>query len=435
MPNFVRLEFKRKYNQPQMSLQIIKHPHHLNGIARTDFRDSLDLRRTKTSQFIKEITEVVGYKSTFQNVIDVNRGMEERLQQHQRNFEGIFQKSIFGNTIVTVDLKINEVNKAFMEMLGYSENELCYNSITNFAHPDYLEDWQRLQQTLEEGNSGSFNMESMLVRKDNSVIMVQLAAIIFSEGKTNFCYIIFNDITENKFIAKEVEKVNQNQELFSSLLAHDLRSPLHTMEALSNLIKTNIEDGEHEEALFHLSLLEKTNRMSLAIIDDLLVIGELDNNSIEKEKVDVVSSIKSVLEQVNIGAKLKNVEIKSEFLHSPVYVKASKTKLERVFQNLLTNAIKFSNAGTDMKVCVTQEVFSVLIKIVDNGIGIPLSMQSEVFNKFTAAKRRGTQGENTTGLGLFISKRIVDIHGGQIWFDSKQDEGTAFYIRLPLLDE
>jgi two-component system, OmpR family, sensor histidine kinase VicK len=151
--------------------------------------------------------------------------------------------------------------------------------------------------------------------------------------------------------------------------------------------------------------------------------------------MDVVTSVKSVMEQVNISAKMKKIQIKHEFLHSPVYVKANKTKLERVFQNLMTNAIKFSNAGSAISVCVKQEVFSVLIKISDNGIGIPLAMQSEVFNKFTTAKRRGTQGESTTGLGLFISKRIVDVHQGQIWLDSKQDEGTTFYIRLPLLED
>ncbi|CAN5340124.1 hypothetical protein BH23BAC2_BH23BAC2_25600 [soil metagenome] len=418
-----------------MSLHTIKYIHDADGITRSAHNYASSAGRIKNSEFIKEITEIVGYKNTFKYGGVGNRDMEDRLQENQRNFEAIFQKSIFGNAILTTDLQINEVNEAFTKMLGYSKDQLTHKPVSDFVHPDYLEDWQKLQHTIKDGNSGSFNMETMLVKSDNTLILVQLAAIIFSEAKTNFGYIIFNDITENRGFTKESERVQENQQMFSSMIAHDLRSPLNTIEALSALIKGNIEEGEHEEALFHLSLLEKTNRTSMAIINDLMLIGELDNNKIGKQKMDVVTSVKSVMEQVNISAKMKQIQIKHEFMHSPVYVKANKTKLERVFQNLMTNAIKFSNECSAISVSVKQEVFSVLIKIVDKGIGIPLDMQSEVFNKFTTAKRRGTQGESTTGLGLFISKRIVDVHQGQIWLDSKQGEGTTFYIRLPLLED
>jgi PAS domain S-box-containing protein len=96
--------------------------------------------------------------------------LEDRLQENQRNFEAIFQKSIFGNAIITTDLQINDVNGAFTQMLGYSPDQLTHKSILDFVHPDYLEDWQKLQLTIQEGKAGSFNMETMLVKSDNSLV-------------------------------------------------------------------------------------------------------------------------------------------------------------------------------------------------------------------------------------------------------------------------
>ena len=74
-----------------------------------------------------------------------------------------------------------------------------------------------------------------------------------------------------------------------------------------------------------------------------------------------------------------------------------------------------------------------LLQVIDKGIGIPESMQASIFNKFTKAKRKGTEGEQTTGLGLFIAKRIVNMHDGKIWFESIENSGTTFFVRLPLL--
>ncbi|RYF30507.1 MAG: ATP-binding protein, partial [Comamonadaceae bacterium] len=99
--------------------------------------------------------------------------------------------------------------------------------------------------------------------------------------------------------------------------------------------------------------------------------------------------------------------------------------------NLLVNAIKFSPEGSEINVFMESQVESVLIRIADQGIGIPENLKGKIFNMFTDARRAGTAGEQSFGLGLAISRQIVEAHGGKIWFENNEEIGTTFYLELP----
>jgi signal transduction histidine kinase len=109
----------------------------------------------------------------------------------------------------------------------------------------------------------------------------------------------------------------------------------------------------------------------------------------------------------------------------------SREKIWRVVSNLLVNAIKFSPEGSAIEVRMQQQENSVVICIQDHGIGIPEKLKAKVFNMFTDARRTGTMGEQSFGLGLAISRQIVEAHGGEIWFESIVGQGTTFYVKLP----
>lgn len=131
-------------------------------------------------------------------------------------------------------------------------------------------------------------------------------------------------------------------------------------------------------------------------------------------------------------ARQKGVGLRTDFQVGSTHVPIHVEKFARVLENLLSNAIKFTQAGGQVTVSVQPEGQRIILKVQDNGIGIPESLQKSVFNKFTKANRQGTQGETTTGLGLFIAKQIVTLHGGTIWLESSENEGTTFYVALPL---
>jgi signal transduction histidine kinase len=102
-----------------------------------------------------------------------------------------------------------------------------------------------------------------------------------------------------------------------------------------------------------------------------------------------------------------------------------------VFTNLITNAIKFSPRNATITIRMEQRPGEVLIQVIDNGLGIPAHMQSKIFDVFTRAQRRGTNGEESFGMGLSISKQIVEAHGGRISFESEPGKGSIFCVTLP----
>ncbi|MDB5230884.1 MAG: hypothetical protein JWN76_1689 [Chitinophagaceae bacterium] len=112
------------------------------------------------------------------------------------------------------------------------------------------------------------------------------------------------------------------------------------------------------------------------------------------------------------------------------FVEIDKEKIWRVISNLVVNAIKFSPRGACINVSVTRNGKRTIITVSDQGIGIPENIRMQVFDMFTEAKRPGTSGEKSFGLGLFISRQIVQAHKGRLWFESAENKGTNFYIEL-----
>ena len=362
--------------------------------------------------------------------------LEEQHAQSQARFKTIFEQSQLGNKILGRDLSILEVNDAFIALLGYSDKkDLINRKVIEFAHPDFIKHWQELQRKLWEEKIPSFSLDTCLIRKDKSTIWCHVTSILFEDGGRTFGYTILENITERKILEDKAKRLYEAQELVMNTVAHDLKSPLNTIQALSGIIRSNIEKQEQDKALLHLSLLDKTCSRNDIIINDLLLIGELelDNEALQRKTVNVVEIAKSVVEQLSAGAHKKGVQVLEEYLQPIVFAHVDREKLSRVVENLLSNAIKFTQSSGKVIISVKEEEDRMILQVKDNGIGIPETMKPSIFNKFTKAKRKGTQGEQTTGLGLFIAKRIVEMHEGKLWFESVENEGTTFFARIPML--
>jgi len=138
------------------------------------------------------------------------------------------------------------------------------------------------------------------------------------------------------------------------------------------------------------------------------------------------------IELLQFKANDKHQQIIFEGANTPILVEINHEKIWRVINNLIVNAIKFTHTNGLIKVGITQNNKYVLISVADNGIGIPPDQKEAVFEMFTSAKKTGTDGEQPFGLGLSISKRIVEMHNGHIWFEDNVGGGTIFFIELPL---
>ncbi len=236
---------------------------------------------------------------------------------------------------------------------------------------------------------------------------------------------------------EEIIQANKAKNIILSLVAHDLRNPIGgTISACNvlNLIIDELDDKEKKDELkMYINLIEQGQQHAFDIINDLLETAALENSP-EKlifEKIELNTLIHPIVNFLDKLAQQKEIKIVNNFYKQDLYAMVNSTKFTRAVENLLTNAIKYTQKGGEVRVLLNEGKAHHLITISDTGIGIPAHLKKNIFDKFTAAKRLGTDNEPTTGLGLFITKQIIEAHQGEIWVESTEGKGSTFYIKIP----
>ncbi len=212
------------------------------------------------------------------------------------------------------------------------------------------------------------------------------------------------------------------------MVAHDLKNPLSSIKAMSRLLEYNIQNEGDKE------LLDYTQRAcdhAMAIVGDLIESGNLENTPHKFERTALGSLIRSCISLFYKEYESKSISLTNNLTSKECFIMADRTKLKRAICNLLSNALKFTPAGGNVLVTGIIETNSYLLSIEDNGIGIPEDMIAVVFDKFTSAKRKGTSGETSTGLGMYITRQLIEMHKGKLWVESQVDKGTTITIRFP----
>jgi len=236
---------------------------------------------------------------------------------------------------------------------------------------------------------------------------------------------------QNKVLEKTLNDLNNNSQEKDRILravAHDLRNPLGGIAALTNVMA---DDDYTADQKGMISLIKETSKNSLELINEILEVTNSGTAALKKEVVEINSLVAHSLELMRFKAAEKAQVIKMELLEAPQELFISSEKIWRVINNLVSNALKFSPTISEICVKIVDKDNYVEISVKDNGIGIPEAMNNKVFNMFTEAKRPGTSGEKSFGLGLSISRQIIENHGGKIWFESEINSGSTFFISLP----
>ncbi|WP_352432935.1 HAMP domain-containing sensor histidine kinase [Mucilaginibacter sp. PAMB04274] len=225
-----------------------------------------------------------------------------------------------------------------------------------------------------------------------------------------------------------LELSNQEKDRILRTVVHDLRNPIGGIASLTTSV---IEDDNcSAEQRGYLRLVKDTAYNSLELINEILEATNNSNGALEKQWVDINDLLYNSVELLKFKAAEKNQQILLEALDESEEILISREKIWRVVSNLIVNAIKFSPVGSKIKVKVIKIEDDIEILVNDHGIGIPVDMKNVVFHMFTEAKRPGTLGEKSFGLGLSICRQIVELHNGEIWFDSNAQDGTTFYVKL-----
>jgi two-component system sensor histidine kinase VicK len=373
------------------------------------------------------------------------QGLEKRLafekkhEQSQLRFQTIFEQSKLGNKIIAPDLRILKVNDALVKMLGYSKAELEGTRIIDYARADFESHWQELQENLWARQIPSFRFETVLIRKDGSFLWCAVTSTLYKDGDDTLGYTILEDIANRKDLEARLKKIYDSQETMMHVVAHDLKNPIHIIKSLSGFLQEEVEAlpaaVSRQQSITYITMIGAACEKAHAIIKDLLLMGELESRTLtaSKQTVDLNHFIESQVALLQVTAQQKGVSILVHVPPGEVRVPIHPEKFARVLDNLLSNAVKFTPEGGQVLVSLRQEeTKKVTLQVSDNGVGIPHALQGSVFDKFTKANRQGTEGETTTGLGLFIARQIVELHQGKIWLESREQEGTTFYVELPV---
>lgn len=222
-----------------------------------------------------------------------------------------------------------------------------------------------------------------------------------------------------------LEKAQEENSRVMQIVAHDLRNPIGSMYTLASILLDSSEQSVKDKELLELIKISGKNCMDL--VGDLLTIN-IKTEELKNETVDLVQMLNYSVAQLAGKAAEKKQQITLNTQNCTI--PGSPEKLWRVFSNLIGNAVKFSPEGAPISVALEAGINSCLITVKDNGIGIPDELKDNLFDMNTASGRSGTAGEQSFGMGLAISKQIIEAHGGSLWFKSEPGNGTTFYIEL-----
>jgi signal transduction histidine kinase/Tfp pilus assembly protein PilF len=231
---------------------------------------------------------------------------------------------------------------------------------------------------------------------------------------------------------EELRKKERDKSRILKSVAHDVMSPISSIVSLADILLHD-EKATLEERIEILNLIKEASSNSLSLSKDILEASrEMEESPVDKEKSDINMLVAKAVELLNFRALDKKQQIVTNYPPQHIYAWVYKDKIRRVINNLLSNAIKFSHPGSVITINLENAAGNVHISVKDTGIGIPDKNKAHVFDMFTDAKMPGTAGEIPHGLGLSISRQIVQLHRGDIWFESEEGHGTTFHVVFPI---
>lgn len=231
--------------------------------------------------------------------------------------------------------------------------------------------------------------------------------------------------------SRELQTLVEEKDYIIRILAHDLRSPLKNINSLLRLMEME-KDTELQKD--YIGMISQASSNAGNLVNRVLEMdaSDQDDKKVNPEPLNVKELITGVIGEMRDAAKLKNIRVKLKASAACDTVLADRTYLYQTFENLISNAMKFSESGKQVLVEVSDGPSSLLVKVIDEGQGVNPEEEDLLFKKFSRLSARPTAGESSTGLGLSLVKRYVELLGGKVWYENTPGGGATFIVQLPL---
>jgi PAS domain S-box-containing protein len=403
--------------------------------------------------------KVTGFVELFQKSEQIKRQAEQLRHMERRELEDRF-RSIIENSydvvvLIAADGTARYVSPSLTRVIGYTPEEFVGGNVFERMHPDDLAHMTTIFAELLAEAGASRSAQFRYRHKDGSWRWLNGTGTNLL-GKPGIQAVVgnFQDIDEQKRheaerqelllreqrARAELEKstdrlreANEAKDNFLATLAHELRNPLAPIRNALQIMRLGGSDaatiGQARE------LMERQIQQMVRLIDDLLDVSRISRGKIElrKERVELAEIVKTALETTRPLVEAANHQLIVELPQEPLHLEADPIRLAQVLANLMNNSAKYTDEGGHIRLTAQREHDEVVVRVRDNGIGIPADMLPRVFDMFTQVNRSLGRSQGGLGIGLTLVQSLVYMHGGSVQvFSDGPGQGSEFVVRLPL---
>lgn len=315
------------------------------------------------------------------------------------------------------------MNKTFYDYTGLSQPDIYTNKRLEIFHPDDFEKLKNHWYHIKELRI-NFEYEARIRKYDGTYRWFKIRAVPVKDKKGNIIRWIGTntDIHERKTFEKQKDD-------FLNIASHELKTPLTTIKGYLQLIQKDLDTIDRAKLRFLLENTGKSVDKLNKLVEDILDINRIETGQIGEIDMETIS-VTSFLEEIIQNHQLLNSDRTIIFDGSANFtIKGNKHRLEQVFDNLISNASKYSPPHKDISIIIQPDNEKIKISISDHGDGISKENMDKVFERFYRTDDNTLSG---LGLGLFIAKEIVKLHHGNIWVESEEGKGSTFHVELPV---
>lgn len=469
---------------PQKQLQIQEELYRNNCFHNLELEVKTKDGEIVNGMFSGEIIENHGKKYLLTVMIDITdlKKIEEKLKNKRRRLESIITGTRSGTWEWNVQTGATIFNNRWAEMLGYSIDELKPTSVKTWeklSHPEDLKKTVELLHMHFNGELPYYDCEFRMKHKNGEWIWVHDRGQVVSwtkDGKPLMMFGTHTDITERKQMEeqiksytaaleninkdlynssdmleeslfekeklveeltrakKELEKINSEKDKFFSIIAHDLRSPFQSFIGLTETIAENINDFTLQELSGLMNDINSKAKNLYNLLKNLLEWAKMQMgvSTFDPQKINLSLFVEHNIDSVKTMAGRKEIRIINN-VKDDLIILADKNMIGSVIGNLLTNAVKFTGKNGEIKISAKETPNKMVeISVSDTGIGMPKDIYENLFNLTEKVGRLGTDGEESTGLGLLLCKDFIERHKGKIYVESIEGKGSKFTFTMPL---
>jgi PAS domain S-box-containing protein len=375
----------------------------------------------ETISVLRDVTAQRRYLEENDRLRDRHERIEEHLQRSEDNYRNLVDEFPEAIVLAQGDRWIY-ANDAAVRLLGAgSREELLHRNLHDIIHPDFHDRIERRMQTVERGREHLEPMEEKFVHMNGEPIDVEVVCIPAVYEKVEVRCLLIRNSTERK---RTQELIVHSEKLavagqFAAAIAHEIRNPLTAIKGFLQLLMRDVTD----KSRFFDIIFSEMSRIEM-ITNELLILAK--PQAVKFAKRDIRFLMQQVVSFMDAQANMNNVLLQVDYGPSDLLVLCDENQLKQVFINFLKNAIEAMPDGGLMKIHMSRSVAGVsTVRFTDQGTGMPEEMLEKLGEPFYTTKETGT------GLGLMVTKRIVQQHGGDVRFSSKVGEGTTVELTLP----